>query len=598
MTHDPPAAPPRAANIGPVAVLGAGINGCAVARELAINGVPVWLIDAHDIAYGATARSSRLIHGGLRYLEYRDFALVRESLAERERLLQTAPQFVTPLRLRIPVNRLLGGLWSGALKFSGLAQTTLGQQWAASGSRSVRGMLAVSFGLEIYDWLAGDSSLPGHRVQSASSVSGLTPEKHWVCEYSDCQMLYPERFVLALLADAERAATVYQRAFEVRLHRCVRLEGETLLLTSATDVGDKVEVIEPSYIINATGAWGDETLQALGHSQQPPLLAGTKGTHLFTLSPTLKSLLQGFGIYAEANDGRLIFILPCGDGTLIGTTDEAFKGDPSVATATLADVTYLIDLVNSLFPQLRLTAADIEMQHAGVRPLPNVTTASTASIPRGHSIVPTTLGGIPLLTLVGGKLTTCRALAEEVTDTVLKRLNLPRRESSARRLVPGAEGYPTNEQERPRMLAELARRYRLSPQQVAVVWRLVGNRFSEVFVTDDGTDREKIEQIPRTSLVGTSIPLDFVRWSIRREWATTLEDLVERRLLLIFHPQLTRETLQALAIELIAANQLAPINAEATLAACIERLKTLYGKQLADADCPMTSHKPEAVDSP
>jgi len=584
MTHDPLSAPPPAATIGPVAVLGAGINGCAVARELAINGVPVWLIDTHDIAFGATARSSRLIHGGLRYLEYRDFSLVRESLAERERLLQTAPHFVTPLRLRIPVNGLFGGLWAGALKFSGLATTSLGQSFARSSARSVRGMLAVSFGLEMYDWLSGASSLPSHRVHRASGVPGLARDKQWVCEYSDCQMLYPERFVLALLADAQRAAAVYQRAFEVRLGRRVQCDGELLRLTPTRDSSGDRETLAPSYIINATGAWGDATLSALGSPSERPLLAGTKGSHLFSNSPALKTALDGFGIYAEANDGRLVFILPCGDGTLMGTTDETFHGDPGTATATPSDISYLLNMVNSVFPQISLSESDIEMHHAGVRPLPNISAQSTAAIPRGHSIVPTSLNGLPLVTLVGGKLTTCRALAEEVTDLVLKRLNLSRRESSLRRLVPGAEGFPINEQERQRVFAELGRRYRLSPQQVAIVWRLIGNRFSEVFPADDGSAREVINQEPRASLPGTSIPLDFVRWSLHREWAFTLDDLVERRLMLIFQPQLSLITLRALAVELVAADRLAPEAVSRTVAATCERLRAVYGKRVRQDD--------------
>ena len=113
--------------VKPVLILGAGINGAAVARDLAINGIPVCIVDTGDVAGGATSRSSRLIHGGLRYLEYRDTALVRESLLERERLLQLAPQFVKPLRLTIPVARRFGGLWAGFVRFSGLARTPIGK---------------------------------------------------------------------------------------------------------------------------------------------------------------------------------------------------------------------------------------------------------------------------------------------------------------------------------------------------------------------------------------------------------------------------------------------------------------------------------------
>ncbi len=577
--------------VSPVVILGAGINGCAVARELAINGVPVWLIDSHDIAYGATARSSRLIHGGLRYLEYRDFALVRESLAERERLLKTAPQFVTPLRLRIPVNGLWGGLWSGALKFSGLSGTALGQRLLPSRSASVRGMLAVSFGLEIYDWLAGRSSLPGHRVLRADHSSGLASEKRWLCEYSDCQMLYPERFVLALLADGQRAASVYQRDFEIRLGNTVSCtEGALRVSPNGAALAGQLaaERLEPSFIINATGAWGDATLQSLGQPESS-LFAGTKGTHLYSHSPALKEALSGYGVYAEANDGRLVFILPCGDGTLIGTTDELFEGNPGAATATPSDISYLLSMVNDIFPKVALSESDVEMHHAGVRPLPNVASSTTSAIPRGHSIEPTTLQGIPALTLVGGKLTTCRALAAEVTDIVLQRLGLPRRESSHHRLVPGAEAFPSNEQERRRLFEGLARNYQLSPQQVASVWSFVGNRFGEIFTPASTSPANRDDDSVRPSLIGTHIPIEFVRWSIQTEWAQTLDDLVERRLLLIFERDLSIQTLRALANELVAANKIFPSDVEAAIAATQNRLHAVYGKRVGDSELPSVS---------
>ena len=154
----------------PVLILGAGINGAAVARELAINGIPVCMVDTGDVAGGATSRSSRLIHGGLRYLEYRDTALVRESLLERERLLKVAPHFVKPLRLTIPVERRFGGLWAGFLRFSGLTQTTLGQTLLKFG-RGPRGLLAIKTGLSMYDCLARSDSLPTHRIESATDES-------------------------------------------------------------------------------------------------------------------------------------------------------------------------------------------------------------------------------------------------------------------------------------------------------------------------------------------------------------------------------------------------------------------------------------------
>ena len=171
-------------------ILGAGINGCALARELVLNGVSVWLVDTADIAFGATAYSSRLIHGGLRYLEYGEFDLVRESLAERTRLLRLAPQFVRPLRLFIPVANRFGGIIESARRF------LLRRSGKSSGSR---GLWLVRMGLWFYDTYAHDPSLPRHqvhRIDDPCAVSIDDRQFRWLCSYYDAQIAYPERFVL------------------------------------------------------------------------------------------------------------------------------------------------------------------------------------------------------------------------------------------------------------------------------------------------------------------------------------------------------------------------------------------------------------------
>ncbi len=543
-----------------VAILGAGINGCAVACELAINGVGVWLIDSTDIGCGATSRSSRLIHGGLRYLEYRDIALVRESLQERERLLQTAPQFVTPLRLRIPVRRRLGGLVSAGFKFLRLAR------WLPSvGGQSPRGLWAVRFGLQLYDCLAGKTALPPHRISRTAAG--------WMCEFSDCQMAYPERFVLALLADAQQAATAQSRGFEVRTYCETRLADGRLHLSSRQH-GD--EVLEPDVIINATGAWGDRTLQSLG-VEDSKLFAGTKGSHLFTSCERLRRALDSGGIYAEAADGRLVFIVPCGDSVLIGTTDEPFAADPADAAATEAEIAYLLSLVNEVLPDVQLGRDEIELHHAGVRPLPNVSSQSTAAIPRGHSIAVTKLQGRPVLTLIGGKLTTSRALAEQVAELASKFFLQPRNQSSVQRLVPGADAFPTSPAALARFLAETSENFGLTVSQVSQLWPLLGNRFAEIFA-------EPSDASPQPSLPGSDIPLAFVRWSIQHEWATTLADLVERRLMLVFKSPLRLRTLRTLAKELVAAGLLAEPEIDAAVETLCERLARVYGKRVLKDD--------------
>lgn len=570
------ASTPQTDDSRPVLILGAGINGCAVARELALNGVPVWLVDSGDIARGATSRSSRLIHGGLRYLEYRDIALVRESLRERERLLQLAPQFVTPLQLAIPVSNWLGGLFTAACRFTGLARAGF-----SFGKPRRRGLIAVRTGLSLYDRLAGQSSLARHRVSALREVAdgdlARVPQVdrrtfRWICEYSDTQMLYPERFVLALLADAKQAAEESGLSLEIRTWSQVSRDGDRFQIARQCGHGQSggvEETIAPSLVVNATGAWGDLTLESL-NVEEPRLFAGTKGSHLYSRHADLRAALCGAGIYAEASDGRLVFILPCGEGTLIGTTDLPFEQSPEDAVADEDEVAYLIGMVNSVFESVELTTADVEMRHAGVRPLPRVDAERTAAIPRGHSIHTSKQDGVEVLTLIGGKLTTCRALAEEVGDRVLAETGRPRVAETVSRVIPGGEDWPESAEAIQQRLHELAERHGLSESQASAVWDLIGNRFAEVFVGEDA--------VGQRSLSGTDIPLDFVRWSIRNEDCRSLEDLVERRLMLTFSAGLSQETLRELAEELVSAGRLAAGDVEAAIDEATIRLRHYYGK--------------------
>ena len=567
----------------PVLILGAGINGAAVARELAINSVPVCIVDTGDVAGGATSRSSRLIHGGLRYLEYRDTELVRESLLERERLLKIAPHFVKPLRLTIPVQHRFGGLWAGFVRYSGMARTSLGQSLLKF-SRGPRGLLAIKAGLSMYDRIARSDSMPPYKVESAvGRVSNSTPNSgsvtpqvpqrfRWLCSYSDAQIEFPERFALAMLEDARRAVAANNTMFEILpYHKAVASESSTEISIAPTGNQQSTartsfpETITPSVVVNATGAWGDRTLETLGLKERQ-LFAGTKGSHLFTNHPPLVAALNGNGIYAEANDGRLIFILPCSGGVLIGTTDEPFEDDPDDAVATPDDVDYLLQMVAEVFPNVGLTNNHVSMHHAGVRPLPKSDGGPAAAVPRGHSIEETTLNGVPVLTLVGGKLTTCRSLAEEVGQRVCDQHNHPQYHSTIERPLPGAS--PGGDH----LLTELqcsrlAEQYNLTTRQVAAVWPLIGNRFDEVFKTENNE-----------SLAETDIPMSFVRWSIEHEWCTKLADLVERRLMLIFQPNIHRATLNQLATELVRSGRLAEPDDEAEVDRVCRRLSKFYGR--------------------
>ena len=208
----------------PVLILGAGINGASVARDLVLNGVPVWIIDRGDIASGATSKSSRLIHGGLRYLEYGDLRLVREALAERERLLRLAPQFVRPLRFYVPVHGRVSGCLAALLRLLGKSPRR----------PTRRGLWIVRTGLWLYDRFTKASSLPRRSIHRSTEpdVPSVDAETfRWLCGYSDAQMLYPERYTLALLTDCQELAEKTQIDFRVFTYHDVSLTDGVATLT-------------------------------------------------------------------------------------------------------------------------------------------------------------------------------------------------------------------------------------------------------------------------------------------------------------------------------------------------------------------------------
>lgn len=526
----------------PVLILGAGVNGICVARELVLNRVPVWIVDTSDIAFGATAKSSRLIHGGLRYLEYADFRLVAESLHERDRLLRLAPQYVVPLKLHIPIRRRTGGLIAAGLRFLGLSRTRLGQ-WIGPGGG--RGLWTVKLGLWFYDLLARSQQVPRHQVHRTGQGGPAFPADQypWSCSYYDARMECPERFCVALLKEIKQVAAEQGTEFRLLTYHRARVANQQIEVSPIDRESERTKnqqpktqglALTPSCIINATGAWGDWTLRELP-AEAPSLFGGTKGSHLFTAKPELRAALGDDAIYAEAADGRLVFLIPMTGGVMIGTTDERFDERPDLAKSTDAERDYLIQLTNELFPQVGLTEGDIHATCAGIRPLPNSGASKTAAISRDHQIDERELLGVPLLTLIGGKLTTCRALGEQTADRVLKSLGRERAVSTRDRTIHGAQGHPPLS-ELERTLSQLARETGYTPATCREVWRLVGTEAGDYL-------RE-----PGSPLIhGTLLPRCVINRIIDQEWVTCLEDLIERRLLLALEPSLVRRTIEEIA---------------------------------------------------
>jgi glycerol-3-phosphate dehydrogenase len=374
-----------------VIVIGAGINGAGIARDAAMRGLEVLLIEKGDLGAGTTSASTRLIHGGLRYLEHFEFGLVRESLREREILLHIAPHLVKPLPIAIPIYK-----------------------------QGKRGRLTIRAGMILYDLLSWGKSLPSHRMLSRAQTleqwPGLNSEDLvGSALYCDAQVEFPERLVEANVRSARELCA------EVRTHTRVTgfavADSKVIGVEFISEDGQK-QYAEAHVFINAAGPWIDYVLER-APVESPKLIGGTKGSHLIVPPfPTAPSN----AIYLEArSDRRPIFIIPWNKLYLIGTTDVRFEGNPDEVRCETWEIDYLLAETNLALPNAGLRRDSILDTYSGVRPLPVTNDKSEESITRRHFIrehprLPN------LLSIVGGKLTTYRSLAEECVDLIFRKL--------------------------------------------------------------------------------------------------------------------------------------------------------------------------------
>jgi glycerol-3-phosphate dehydrogenase len=393
-------------------VIGAGINGTGIARDAALRGLSVLLIDKADIASGTTSWSSRLIHGGLRYLEHAELGLVRESLRERERLLRVAPHLVKPIPLTLPIYK-----------------------------HHKRGPLLIRAGMIAYDILSYDKSLPRHRMYSPSAAlahePGLNPEAlTGAARYYDAQVEYPERLSVENALDAiAHGATLrtYSEAVDFTLEAGV-VRGVTIRDALSGEQGS----VRAMAVVNVAGPWVDDVLRDHGVGNPGQRLIGaTKGSHI-VVEPFPGA--PNDALYVEASqDGRPYFIIPWNDLYLIGTTDVRFDGDPDDVHPSEEEIAYLLTETNIALPAAGLKRESVLYAYAGLRPLPYQKDGAEGAITRQHIVhdhAPKISG---LISVIGGKLTTFRSLAEIVVDEVYKKLGRSAPESPTGKVtLPGA----------------------------------------------------------------------------------------------------------------------------------------------------------------
>ncbi|MFT4220514.1 MAG: glycerol-3-phosphate dehydrogenase/oxidase [Microbacterium sp.] len=439
-----------------VLIIGGGINGLATFRDLAMQGVDVALVERDDFVSGASAASSHMIHGGIRYLENGEFRLVHEAVAERNGLLKIAPHYVRPLRTTIPVFTTFSGVLSAPLRFLR----------HRAEHHTERGAALIKIGLVIYDSFSRGSvgagpwegKVPRHefhgRKRSLEELPRLNPEVKYTATYWDASLHDPERLALDVLRDGLAAGG--DRARAANYTAAVGAEGGRVLLRG--EHGEQA-AFAASVIVNASGPWTDLTNLALG--EPTAYMGGTKGSHIVLDHPELLAAVDGRELFFEHSDGRIVLIYPLKGRVLVGTTDlEHDMRDEVVCTE--AEVDYFFTLIVQVFPDIAVDRSHIVHRLAGVRPLPGHGGLAPGFVSRDYRIESRRLatggGDAPrVLSLVGGKWTTFRASAEHLADRVLESLARPRRGSTKGVPIGGGRGYPTSERSRARWLDAHAR---------------------------------------------------------------------------------------------------------------------------------------------
>ncbi len=474
-----------------VVVVGGGIIGAGIARDAALRGLSVALFEKRDFGSGTTAGSTRLIHGGLRYLEMLDFRLVRMDLRERETLLRIAPHLVRPLEFIMPFYR------------SSFFYRT-----------------KMRIGMRLYDLLSYGKSLPRHRFLSASELKELEPNirqqgLQGAAVYFDAQANSPERLCLENIIDAcEHGARTFNYT---EVTGALRI-GDSIQGVRVRDLlsDDKAEFeVKSRIVINASGAWFDRVAGILT-APAPQQIRTTKGVHI-TCPPVTNRAVVVF----SPIDGRLMFVIPWLGYSWLGTTDTDFKDDPATVQTNAEDVDYMLRSVKDYFPTL--DTERIYFSNAGVRALVKEE-GSQSSVSRMHRIVDGTRSGASnLISVLGGKITGYRAIAEEATDAVCAKLKVTASCQTALTPLPGTRG------ERAVTDVTNAPPARVTQETVAHLFNLYGNRATEVINLAAESECLREPLSPHAPDIAAQVV-----FAVRTEQCARLVDFLLRRTLLGF----------------------------------------------------------------
>jgi glycerol-3-phosphate dehydrogenase len=482
------AANPRASLEGQrfhAVVIGGGINGVAVARECARAGKPTLLVEQNDFASGVTSRSTRIIHGGLRYLEHGEVGLVRESLRERERLLRGKSHLVHPMHFLLLLNET-----------------------------SRRSALKVRAGLWLYQRMAGKPPSQSTEMELKRLERALDAGHKWSSfNYEDAQCEFPERLVAEWLLEAVEAGAVVRNHTEALAVDVAHGRVHGVLLRD--QITGRDARVDAAWVINCSGPWADRVCQRSSIRMSKPMLGGVRGSHIvlprFPGSPST-------AIYTEAADGRPIFVLPWNDQIMVGTTEVADNNDPSKTIPSADEISYLVRSVAQLFPKAKITAQSVKYSFAGVRPLPYSPGNRLSDVTRKHILHDHADDGASrMISVIGGKLTTAASLARECARKI--GLKAPA-EPNTFAMGPGPALDPLLDD----AVLEIARIGAVSEESARGMLEWHGKRAADIARTALVSAELRAPICPHTSHIIAEVVEAY-----RREYAVSLGDVLLRR---------------------------------------------------------------------
>jgi glycerol-3-phosphate dehydrogenase len=493
-----------------VLIIGGGINGAAVFRDLALQGVDCLLVDKSDWCAGTSAAPSRLIHGGLKYLETGEFRLVAESTRERNLLLKNAPHFVHPLPTIVPIYSYFGGIFPAVRRFFG-----------RKAELTDRGVFIVELGMALYDLFgARHRVMPLHRLALKRRIKrdfpSLNPSVVATATYYDARVSQAERLCFELVDDGRRAHEGARAINYLAVSGCAL--GRVQLTDQLTQTRFEVQ---PDIIVNAAGPWIDQVNHAL--TQSTGYIGGAKGSHLVIDAPDLVSQLKGHMVYFGGSDGRICLVYPFFGHALVGSTDIPFD-DPDSVVCDDDETDYMLGMLREVFPGVDIAPEQVIYRYAGVRPLPRARPDDEREVTRDHSLPRDTLadGALPIFSMVGGKWTTFRAFAEETTRIALLAIGRERRKSTELERIGGGRDFPDSAAKRAAWVARFGAKHGVDAAYGEALLDRYGTTADRLAYAHQGAFLDMLTSLPHYSR-------GEIRAIVRGEQVVTLDDLVFRR---------------------------------------------------------------------